>query len=413
MKTRPERTVGAPRFLGCCTVLAWAWASVAMAYVNGGDFKSTHQDYEKSLLFQGWGVSAHIPKRNEAKLTQPQQQDINQWVGSAIRGIKEPAAEEISPEVKREIAAAAADAINKGLSESRQVLVDGKAGPLHYRVGTYAYEQWWETNYRGRTETHALRKKLAVFVAVGLKPLEIPVTVPELTPTASFTARQDDAHPLCLTCAGGRLWMTMRGKEEDWLKSCSPDGTQPETVLSGQGVRLCSGIGYDGQRLLLWDARIKYGKEMRPVGTGSLLKIGDQERLESVWRLPDELANSMARIAIHKNAVYAVSRTLKPPQKEAIYRLTGDGQSEHIKDLEYFVLGMASDGEHLWLSVTEKPDAIPTFVQLGENWEIAATFAPKERVISLACDGDSLWAIDEKYTNILRFPLPKPEVAKK
>src|SRR5262245_40117816 len=136
----------------------------AWAYVNGGDFHNTLAKYEQQLKGAGW-VTSFAP----ALPGVPDKLDVGQLVGKALQALPEKEAARVTPEVKREVARLAREAMDSALSNKKQVIKEGKTGSLRYQVGMYAFERYWETNYGGKREIHARQTGLAPFVALKVE----------------------------------------------------------------------------------------------------------------------------------------------------------------------------------------------------------------------------------------------------
>jgi len=105
----------------------------------------------------GWGISIADPKSDD--------RDVNMLVGQALKNLPEKQADKVTVELKREVARLAREAIRTATLSQKEVIQKGQIGSVHYQVGAYQYETYWETNYRKR-EIHARRKGLEPFVAL-------------------------------------------------------------------------------------------------------------------------------------------------------------------------------------------------------------------------------------------------------
>jgi len=157
---RQAKSGRVPRGRGLLGLVALAaLVPPAWAYVNGGDYHNTLRDYEKRLKAGGWGVSSA-----ESVWGLPA---VNQLVGRALQALPEKDAGRVPVEAKREVARLTEEAIQTARVNKQQVIKEGQAGLLRYRVGAYAFESYWETNYRGEgRRIHDRRTGLAPFVAL-------------------------------------------------------------------------------------------------------------------------------------------------------------------------------------------------------------------------------------------------------
>jgi len=146
-------------------VLAW----VSLAYVNGGTYHHTLQKHRDQLRAQGWAVctSQDEVRRPESR----KQESPSQLIGRTVQQLPEEVRDKVAPQTKRELAKIAAKAFKTGQDKKEQNIVEGRTGDVRYRLGTFAYESYWETDYReGSKEKvrtiHELRKGLGEFVAL-------------------------------------------------------------------------------------------------------------------------------------------------------------------------------------------------------------------------------------------------------
>jgi hypothetical protein len=162
MRQTKTGVVGSERTLIGLVAVA-ALAAPAWAYINGGDFHDTLKNFEKSLETGGWAASfgGAIPADRE---------EVAGMLARALRGLPAKDAARIPVEAKREVARIAREAIQNAASNKRQVIEQGRAGPLQYAVGVYHFESYWETNYGGKREVHARRSGQVPFVALKVVP---------------------------------------------------------------------------------------------------------------------------------------------------------------------------------------------------------------------------------------------------
>jgi hypothetical protein len=161
-----------------------ALAPAAPAYINGGDFHSTLKDFEKSLKSDGWGAAFAPPVPRDCVQTKEVAADVkvvprdnpdyeryvNQLVARSLRSLPEKEADRISADMKRDVARLTREALHSAIANRQTVIKKGKSGALHYQVGAYAFESYWETNYGGKREIHARQTGLVPFVALKVAP---------------------------------------------------------------------------------------------------------------------------------------------------------------------------------------------------------------------------------------------------
>jgi hypothetical protein len=135
----------------------------AWGYVNGGDFRVRRGIDEQLLKVRGWGVGS-VPLKDAGKYLDAE--DVNQLVGRALQALPEKDRDRVPVEDKREVARLAREAIRGARSDSKEVIQEGQTGSLRYKVGAYAFESYWETNYGGKREIHERRSGLIPFVAL-------------------------------------------------------------------------------------------------------------------------------------------------------------------------------------------------------------------------------------------------------
>ena len=139
-----------------------------LAYVNGGDFHHTLHEYRDALRREGWAVCTSQDKADRSDSAE--EDPASQLIGRSVQQLPAESRDKVSLEAKRELAKIAAAEFKAGHDKKEQKIVEGRIGNIRYRLGTFAYESYWETNYQGGAEKgrriHELRKGLGAFVAL-------------------------------------------------------------------------------------------------------------------------------------------------------------------------------------------------------------------------------------------------------
>jgi hypothetical protein len=155
--------------------LAVGLAVPCLAYVNGGDFHHTLHKYRDALTAQGWAVAvSEEPKpAAEIKPAEPPPPDpTSQLIAAAVQKLPKEQQGLVALETKRELARIAEEVFKTSRDKKEQQIAEGSIGELKYRLGTYSYVRYWETNYKGGSEggrrRHDVRSGLGTFVALQM-----------------------------------------------------------------------------------------------------------------------------------------------------------------------------------------------------------------------------------------------------
>jgi len=160
-----------------CAVCVQGGQTAAWAYINGGIFHSTFEDFKKKMTDDHWSVGyGAIHRQGDAANRSPFgdpdspefQKRVNEIVGWAIAQLPENEARALSKETKREIARLAQETIATSGAKREQIIEKGQIGTLHYQLGTFHFSSYWETNYGNRRRQEGHRSGLIPFVALKI-----------------------------------------------------------------------------------------------------------------------------------------------------------------------------------------------------------------------------------------------------
>jgi hypothetical protein len=159
------------RALFAIILIALSSAS-ADAYINGGDYHNTLDDFKAQLKQAGWMATfatAFDPRTIAEPAAKDRAEYVNALVGRAIRAVPELQSQAITDDVKRELIRQAREAIDAGLDGKKGVQRSGKIDGVEFNVGVQEFSSYYTTNERGRQRKHAHGQGLAPFVALRIK----------------------------------------------------------------------------------------------------------------------------------------------------------------------------------------------------------------------------------------------------
>ena len=193
----------------------------------------------------------------------------------------------------------------------------------------------------------------------------------------------------------------------DLLLQYSPQGLLLRRFELGNAGNIGGGLTYDGKHLYLLDytSRIQVaGGGQGRSGNGAIYRWGQAGGLVKVLDLPADQANTFGLTDRQGSLYYGHSPTVR--DSATIYQITLERRLVEFAKTNFYVRGLASQGESFWVSTTK------TILRVDHRFSVLETYLPQVEVGDLTWAKDHLWALEHSKNRLHRFSIPPNAEAK-
>jgi hypothetical protein len=192
---------------------------------------------------------------------------------------------------------------------------------------------------------------------------------------------------------GKSLWVSVQSvRAPDRLMKYSMEGKRLSDVALTSG-NIGGGLAYDGNELHVLDYRTRHS------GNGAIHRVNAEGKIVKSHELPKDQFNTFGLTYAQKSIYYGHSPTVRP--MGTIYKISAMLQKSEVVKVDFYVRGLAFDGESFWVSTTKE------IHRVDEKFNILATYIPDKQAADLAWADGALWAVEHNQNRVHRFDIPK------